>query len=104
MSPTTLISAIVQADLAVISAAIGVIVMLCAVYYGARCAVGIMSAAADFLKSRGEWAVDDWNRRAILKQRHEAKDRFVASVVALTIVVLVGTVAFHFGVRRFFWQ
>jgi hypothetical protein len=78
--------------------------MLFAVYYGARCALGIMSAAAAFMKSRGEWAVDDWNRRAILNQRHEAKDRFVGSVVGLAIVVLVGTIAFNFGVRGLFWK
>ena len=47
--PTTLISAILQTGLAVIYAAIGVIVMLFAVYYGGRCVVGITSAAADFV-------------------------------------------------------
>jgi hypothetical protein len=104
MPPTALISAILQTGLAVIYAAIGVIVMLFAIYYGGRCAIGIMSAAADFVKSHGEWALDDWNRRAILNQRREAKDRFVGSVVGLAIAVLVGTIAFNFGVRWFFWK
>jgi hypothetical protein len=91
-------------SLAVVSTVVGAMVTLFAVYYGVRCAFGIMSGAADFIKSRREWAVDDWNRRAILNQRQEAKSRFVGSVIGLAIVVLVGTVAFNVGIRGLFWK
>ncbi|MGP6159819.1 MAG: hypothetical protein ACLPYS_20370 [Vulcanimicrobiaceae bacterium] len=63
-----------------------------------------MSAAADFIKSRREWALDEWNSRAILNQRQEAKARFLGSVVGLAIAVLVGTTAFNFAIRGIFWK
>jgi hypothetical protein len=93
-----------QTGLAVSLAALGAIVIPLAAYYGLRCAFGVTTAAADIMKLRGEWAVDDWNRRAILNQRHEAKNRFVASATGLAFVVLVSTLAFNFGLRGFIFR
>ncbi len=83
MNEPVLLASITSSGLSSINTAVAAIVVLFAMIYGSRCAVGIMASGADFAKTRGDW--------------DQGKDRFFGSVIGLALATLVGTAAFNLG-------